>query len=93
MQLARFLNNVFKKDGFILVDANSKVTLLEIQKWKPIKVKFNKILHYKLLFHPDLYFGVGIYRRWNNHRKWNANWFLVSFFNEFGRGDLNFLVI
>ena len=24
MQLARFLNNVFKKDGFILVDANSK---------------------------------------------------------------------
>ena len=24
MQLARFLNSVFKKDGFILVDANSK---------------------------------------------------------------------
>ena len=24
MQLASFLNNVFKKDGFILVDANSK---------------------------------------------------------------------
>ena len=24
MQLARFLNNIFKKDGFILVDANSK---------------------------------------------------------------------
>ena len=24
MQLARFLNNVFKKDGFILIDANSK---------------------------------------------------------------------
>ena len=24
MQLARFLNNVFKTDGFILVDANSK---------------------------------------------------------------------
>ena len=23
MQLARFLNNVFKKDGFILIDANS----------------------------------------------------------------------
>jgi hypothetical protein len=32
MQLARFLNSVFKKDGFILVDANLKVTLLEIQK-------------------------------------------------------------
>jgi cyclopropane-fatty-acyl-phospholipid synthase len=24
MQLARFLNSIFKKDGFILVDANSK---------------------------------------------------------------------
>ena len=24
MQLAWFLNNVFKKDGFILIDANSK---------------------------------------------------------------------
>ena len=24
MQLARFLNTVFKKDGFILIDANSK---------------------------------------------------------------------
>ena len=24
MQLARFLNKVFKKDGFMLVDANSK---------------------------------------------------------------------
>ena len=36
MQLARFLNNVFKKDGFILVDANSKVTSLEIQKVKTL---------------------------------------------------------
>ena len=24
MQLARFLNNTFKNDGFILIDANSK---------------------------------------------------------------------
>ena len=24
MQLARFLNKLFKKDGFILIDANSK---------------------------------------------------------------------
>jgi len=24
MQLARFLNSIFKKDGFILIDANSK---------------------------------------------------------------------
>ena len=36
-----------------------KVTLLEIQKVKiQLKLKIlNKNLHYKLLFHPDLYFG------------------------------------
>ena len=35
MQLARFLNKLFKEDGFILIDANSnKSILLEIQKKK-----------------------------------------------------------
>ena len=59
MQLARFLNNVFKKDGFILIDANSKSYIIgnPISE-NPIKLKIlNKNLHYKLLFHPDLYFG------------------------------------
>ena len=59
MQLARFLNSVFKKDGFILVDANSKSYIIgSPKKENPIKLKINnKKLHYKLLFHPDLYFG------------------------------------
>ena len=59
MQLARFLNSVFKKDGFILVDANSKNYIIgNPEKENPIKVKIlNKSLHYKLLLHPDLYFG------------------------------------
>ncbi len=58
MQLARFLNKIFKKDGFILVDANSKEYIIGEPKEKPIKLKIlNKNLHYKLLFHPDLYFG------------------------------------
>ena len=59
MQLARFLNNVFKKDGFILIDANSKSYIIGNPKSEnPIKLKIlNKNLHYKLLFHPDLYFG------------------------------------
>ena len=35
-----------------------KIILLVIQKKIPIKLKIlNKKLHYKLLFHPDLYFG------------------------------------
>ena len=56
MQLARFLNNVFKNDGFILVDANYKNYIIGSPKNdKPIKVKIlDKKLHYKLLLHPDL---------------------------------------
>ena len=62
MQLARFLNSVFKKDGFILVDANSKNYIIGNPKNdNPIKLKIlNKKLHYKLLFHPDLYFGEAL---------------------------------
>ena len=59
MQLARFLNNTFKNDGFILIDANSKKYIIgSPKKSPPITVKIlNKKLHYKLLFRPDLYFG------------------------------------
>ena len=59
MQLARFLNGAFKKDGFILENAYSKNFIIGSPKSnKPIKVKIlDKKLHYKLLFRPDLYFG------------------------------------
>ena len=59
MQLARFLNKLFKKDGFILIDAESKKYIIGSPKnKKPIILKlFDKKLHYKLLFRPDLYFG------------------------------------
>ena len=58
MQLARFLNKVFKKSGFILTDANSKDYIIGNPGENPIKLKIlDKKLHYKLLFHPDLYFG------------------------------------
>ena len=41
MQLARFLNSVFKQDGFILVDANSKNYIIgNPERENPIKVKF-----------------------------------------------------
>ena len=50
MQLARFLNSVFEKDGFILVDANSKSYIIGSPKSdNPIKLKIlDKKLHYKL---------------------------------------------
>ena len=59
MQLAKFLNKLFKEDGFILIDANSiKYIIGNPKKEKPITLRLlDKKLHYKLLFYPDLYFG------------------------------------
>ena len=39
MQLARFLNKIFKKSGFILVDANSKEYIIGEPGDNPIKLK------------------------------------------------------
>ena len=59
MQLARFLNNIFKNDGFILIDADLKKYVIgSPQKTTPITLKIlDKKLHFKLLLWPDLYFG------------------------------------
>jgi len=59
MQLASFLNKLFIKDGFILIDAEAKQYIIGSPKNKnPIKINLlDKKLHYKLLFRPDLYFG------------------------------------
>jgi len=59
MQLVSFLNKLFKEDGFILIDANSKKYIIgNPKKEVPIKLRLlDKKLHYKLLFYPDLYFG------------------------------------
>ena len=55
MQLARFLNNVFKDGGFILTDANYRNYIIGKPGNDPIKLRIlNKKLHYKLLLHPDL---------------------------------------
>ena len=92
MQLARFLNNVFKKDGFILIDANSKSYIIGNPKSEnPIKLKIlNKNLHYKLLFHPDLYFGEA----YTDGEIIIENGTLTDFLDlslmNFGRGELNF---
>ena len=39
MQLARFLNKVFKKDGFILTDANSKDYIIGKPSKNPLRLK------------------------------------------------------
>tara|TARA_A100001011_G_scaffold338083_1_gene368691 strand:+ start:412 stop:1599 length:1188 start_codon:yes stop_codon:yes gene_type:complete len=59
MNLSQFCENLFKEDGFILIDANSKEYVIgKPKKNPPIKLTIlDKKLHYKLLFLPDLYFG------------------------------------
>jgi len=92
MQLARFLNNIFKNDGFILVDANLKKYIIGYPKKKtPITVKIlNKKLHYKLLFRPDLYFGEA----YSNGDILIEGGTLTSFLDivlmNIGRGEINF---
>jgi len=57
--LNQFLQNLFKVDGFIIVDANKKeYTIGKPLKNPPIKLKLlDKSIHTKLLLLPDLYFG------------------------------------
>ena len=59
MNLIGYLKNLFKEDGFILVDANSTEHVIGKPKKKiPIRIRLlDKSLHYKLLLLPDLYFG------------------------------------
>ena len=59
MLLARFLNKLFKKGGFILINAyGQKYIIGQPDKKNPIEMKLkDKSLHYKLYLYPDLYFG------------------------------------
>jgi len=59
MLLARFLNKLFKKGGFILENAfGQKYIIGQPDNNNPIEIKIkDKSLHYKLFFYPDLYFG------------------------------------
>ena len=91
MQLARFLNNVFKKGGFILIDANSKEYTIGEPATNPIKLRIlNKSLHYKLLLHPDLYFGEAYTNREIIIENGTLTDFLDLALMNFGRGELNF---
>jgi cyclopropane-fatty-acyl-phospholipid synthase len=93
MRLARFLNKLFKKNGFILIDAYSKKYIIGVpEKQKPITLQIlNKKLHYKLLFRPDLYFGEA----YSDGDIIIENGTLTDFLDlalmNIGRGELNFI--
>ena len=59
MNLTQFCKNLFKEDGFVLVDANAAENIIGNPKKKiPIRLRLlDKSLHYKLLLLPELYFG------------------------------------
>ena len=92
MCLARFLNKLFKKNGFILIDACSKKYIIGVpENQNPIIIKIlNKKLHYKLLFRPDLYFGEA----YSDGEILIENGTLTDFLDlalmNIGRNELNF---
>ena len=92
MQLARFLNRLFKKDGFILIDANLKRYIIGTPENKdPIILKIlDKKLHYKLLFRPDLYFGEAYAEGDIVIENGTLTDFLDLALMNIGRGGLNF---
>ena len=92
MQLARFLNKLFQKDGFILVDAYAKKHIIGSPKNKnPIIIKIlDKKLHYKLLIRPDLYFGEAYSDGDIKIENGSLTDFLDIALMNIGRGELNF---
>ena len=92
MQLARFLNNLFKKNGFILIDANLRKYIIGTpEKSNPIILKIlNRKLHYKLLFRPDLYFGEAYSEGDIEIENGNLTDFLDLALMNIGRGELNY---
>ena len=61
MLLAKFLNSIIKEDGFILKTSDEKTFIIgNPNKKNPAVLKLkNKIIEYKLIVYPDLYFGEG----------------------------------
>jgi len=91
MQLASFLNKLFKKGGFILIDADLKKYIIgNPDKENPIILKIlDKKLHYKLLLYPDLYFGEGYADGTIKIEKGNLTDFLDLALKNIGRKETN----
>ena len=91
MRLINFLNNLFKKGGFVLIDANSKKYIIgSPNKSKPLTVKLlNKNLHYKLLINPDLYFGEAYMDGSLVIENGSISEFLELAFQNIGRTEIN----
>ena len=91
MNLTKFLKNLFKKDGFILIDANLKKHIIgKPEKKNPITLKLlDKKLHYKLLLFPDLFFGEAYTNGSIIIENGSITDFLELAFKNIGRGETN----
>ena len=89
--LKNFCENLFKLDGFILVDANSNEYIIgKPKKEVPIKLKIlDKSLHYKLLLLPDLYLGEAYADGSLVIENGSLTEFLEIAMKNVGRGDTN----
>ncbi len=92
MSLISFLNDLFKEDGFELVDSNSKKYVIgNPKKEKPIVIKLlDQKLMQKLLINPDLYFGEAYMDGSLVIKNGTLTEFLDLAFKNIGRGDINF---
>ena len=91
MDLIKFLNNLFKYDGFVLIDSNSKKFVIgEPVKENPITIKLlDKNLNYKLLLYPDLYFGEAYTDGSLKIENGTLTEFLEIALRNIGKGDIN----
>ena len=92
MSLVSFLNDLFKQDGFELIDSNSKKYVIgNPKKEKPIVIKLlDQKLMQKLLINPDLYFGEAYMDGSLVIQNGTLTEFLDLAFKNIGRGDINF---
>ena len=91
MSLVSFLNNLFKDDGFELIDSNSKKYVIgKPIKEKPITIKLlDQKLMQKLLINPDLYFGEAYMDGSLVIENGTLTDFLELAFKNIGRGNIN----
>ena len=91
MSLISFLNNLFKQDGFELIDSNSKKYVIgNPTKDKPIVIRFlDQKLMQKLLINPDLYFGEAYMNGSLQIENGTLTDFLDLAFKNIGRGNIN----
>jgi len=91
MMLARFLSELFKEGGIVLVDSQGQKYICgNPDKEKPLTLKLlKKDLNWKLLIHPELYLGEEYFKHNINIENGSIYDFLCLCLKNIGRGRVN----